>query len=136
MLRIDPDAWRAVIAHVERAYPEECCGAMLGTIDAGVKSVNRVIPLENVFQGDRTKHYEISQEHLRKADRIAHEAGLQILGIYHSHPDRDAHFSDQDLRNSWPWYSFVVLSVIGGTFGEARAFIARDGSAEAEGLSF
>ncbi len=122
-------------SHAERAYPEECCGAMVGAAEAGVKSVYRAVPFENVFQGDRTKHYEIRPEDLLESDRIARETGQQVVGIYHSHPNGGAYFSDQDLRDSWPWYSFVVLSVVEGRFDQARAFILRDGRAEPEKLS-
>ena len=44
----------------------------------------------------------------------ARAAGLDLIGIFHSHPDCDAYFSKTDLENSCPWYSFVVLSVKGG----------------------
>ena len=49
--------------------------------------------------------------------------GLDLIGIFHSHPDADAYFSDTDLKNSCPWYSFVVLSVYNGTFDHAKSFL-------------
>ncbi len=134
MIRIAPDAWKAVIAHAERAYPEECCGALLGTREGGMKTVSRAAAIENSFAGDRTAHYGIRPEDLLEADRAAREAGLRVVGIYHSHPDRGAYFSDEDLRNSCPWYSFVVLAVRGGRFEQARSFVPRAEAAEAEEL--
>ena len=56
-------------------------------------------------------YYELKPEHLLIADKAAREEGKTLIGIYHSHPDCDAYFSKTDLKNSTPWYSFVVLSI-------------------------
>jgi len=62
-------------------------------------------------------------EDLLEADKKARAAGLDLIGIFHSHPDCDAYFSKTDLENSCPWYSFVVLSVKGGKFDHANSFL-------------
>ena len=46
---------------------------------------------------------------------------MDLIGIYHSHPDCDAYFSKTDLKNSCPWYSFVVLSIKNGKFDHANS---------------
>jgi len=33
MIRIEPEAWSAMLAHAAEAYPDECCGALIGTAD-------------------------------------------------------------------------------------------------------
>jgi proteasome lid subunit RPN8/RPN11 len=104
-------------------YPEECCGAMLGRATDGAKSVTRAIELRNAFPGPRKTRYEILPEDLFAADRQARENGLELIGIYHSHPDHDAYFSETDLKNSCPWYSFLVLSIRGGKLDDARCFM-------------
>jgi proteasome lid subunit RPN8/RPN11 len=48
---------------------------------------------------------------------------LDLVGIYHSHPDCDAYFSETDLKNSCPWYSFVVLSIRNGAFDHANSWL-------------
>ena len=70
------------------------------------------------------------------ADKRARAAGLDLIGIFHSHPDCDAYFSKTDLENSCPWYSFVVLSVKGGKFDHANSFLpnAEQTAAEKEEL--
>jgi proteasome lid subunit RPN8/RPN11 len=75
-------------------------------------------------------------EDLIAADRCARAAGLDLIGIFHSHPDCDAYFSKTDLENSCPWYSFVVLSVKHGKFDHAASFLpnAEQTSAEKEEL--
>ena len=57
------------------------------------------------------------------ADQEARKQGLELIGIYHSHPDCDAYFSGTDLKNSCPWYSFVVLSIKHGEFDHANSWL-------------
>ena len=58
-------------------------------------------------------------------------AGEELVGIYHSHPDCDAYFSTTDLKNSCPWYSFVVLSVKSGEFDHANSWLPNVDQTEA-----
>ena len=123
MIKINNTAWAAMVAHAEAKFPNECCGAMIGTIDSGTKNVTLAEPIENAFQGAQGARYELRPEDLLAADRKARAAGLDLIVIFHSHPDCDAYFSKTDLENSCPWYSFVVLSVKGGKFDHANSFL-------------
>ncbi|MBV9297253.1 MAG: M67 family metallopeptidase, partial [Acidobacteriaceae bacterium] len=116
MIEIQTKPWQVMVLHAERTYPNECCGAMLGRIQGGKKVVTEAVPLENVFSGGQSERYELRPEDLLAADREARERGLDLVGIFHSHPDCDAYFSRTDLKNSCPWYSFVVLSITNGRF--------------------
>ncbi len=123
MIKIEPDAWTVMVEHAKTAYPNECCGAMIGTIDGDEKLVKVSVPLENAFQGAQAARYELRPEDLLQADREARRQGMDLIGIFHSHPDCDAYFSETDLKNSCPWYSFVVLSIQGGQFHHANSFL-------------
>jgi proteasome lid subunit RPN8/RPN11 len=123
MIEITKEAWQTMVEHAEAIYPNECCGAMLGTTVDGKKSVTRAIKLRNSFSGSQEARYELKPEDLLEADRAAREQKLDVIGIFHSHPDCDAYFSETDLKNSCPWYSFVVLSIKGGKFDHANSFL-------------
>jgi proteasome lid subunit RPN8/RPN11 len=112
-----------MVAHARSTYPNECCGAMLGANDDGVKTVNESVVLENAHRGPQQSRYELRPEDLLAAERAARQRGLELIGIYHSHPDADAYFSETDLKNSCPWYSFVVLSVKKGEFDHANSWL-------------
>jgi proteasome lid subunit RPN8/RPN11 len=114
---IAKDAWEAMLAHARAAYPEECCGVMLG---AG-EEVRLALPLENTAAMRRTR-YEIRPEDLLEATREARERGFGLIGVYHSHPDRDAYFSETDLKNCCPWYLYLVLSIKDGAFDHAACW--------------
>jgi proteasome lid subunit RPN8/RPN11 len=112
-----------MVAHAQSTFPDECCGVMVGTIDGGAKLVTTAIGLENAYKGKQEDRYEIRPEDLLAADKNARAEGLDLIGIFHSHPDCDAYFSKTDLENSCPWYSFVVLSIKGGKFDHANSFL-------------
>jgi proteasome lid subunit RPN8/RPN11 len=138
MIRIDPEPWAAMVAHARKTYPNECCGAMLGSLEDGNKTVRAVMTLENAFAGAQATRYELRAEDLLAADRAARERNLDLIGIYHSHPDCDAYFSTTDLKNSCPWYSFVVLSIRNGEFDHANSWLPNFDQTEAakEELSY
>lgn len=138
MIEVEKQAWDVMVAHAQATYPNECCGAMVGTVNVGRKLVKAAVPLANSFQGTQAARYELRPEDLLEADRTAREQGLDLVGIFHSHPDCDAYFSETDLKNSCPWYSFVVLSVKEGKFHHAASFLpnAEQTAAEKEELRF
>ncbi len=123
MIEIEAHPWQLMLLHAERTYPNECCGAMLGHIQGEKKVVTEAVPLENAYAGEQGARYELRPEDIRDADSAARARGLDLIGIFHSHPDADAYFSMTDLKNSCPWYSFVVLSVQRGKFDHANSFL-------------
>jgi proteasome lid subunit RPN8/RPN11 len=123
MIDIATEPWGTMVRHAEKIYPKECCGAMLGRIDGGAKLVTDAVPMENAYAGEQGDRYELRPEDLLEADRQARARGLDLIGIFHSHPDCDAYFSTTDLKNSCPWYSFVVLSIQDGKFNHANSFL-------------
>ena len=123
MINIEREAWEVMINHAKKTYPNECCGAMIGSLDGDQKVVRIAVALENAFDGAQGSRYELRSEDLLKADAEARKRGMDLIGIFHSHPDCDAYFSKTDLENSCPWYSFVVLSIKNGEFDHANSFL-------------
>lgn len=132
MIHVERKPWREMVNHAQAVYPNECCGAMLGTIDGDTKTVTIAMQLDNAAQGSQQAYYELRPEDLLRADKAAREQKLDLIGIYHSHPDCDAYFSETDLKNSCPWYSFIVLSVRKGQFDHANSWLPNAEQTHAE----
>ena len=75
---------------------------------------------------------EISRVHLGPAPGISKSRTAttwailrcgQSQSVYHSHPNCDAYFSQTDLKNSCPRYSFVVLSIRNSEFHHANSWV-------------
>ena len=131
MIRIESQPWAAMVSHARQTYPNECCGAMLGSTNGDGKIVRAALPLENAFDGVQAARYELRPQDLLAADKAAHERHMDLIGIYHSHPDCGAYFSKTDLKNSCPWYSFVVLSIQAGEFHHANSWLPNAEQTEA-----
>jgi proteasome lid subunit RPN8/RPN11 len=132
MIRINSEAWETMVAHAQSTFPDECCGVMIGKTEGEVKNVTSAIAVENAYKGKQEDRYEIRPEDLLAVDKKARGQGLDLIGIFHSHPDCDAYFSKTDLENSCPWYSFVVLSIKGGKFDHANCFLPNADQTAAE----
>jgi proteasome lid subunit RPN8/RPN11 len=100
----------AIRAHGREAFPHECCGAMLGK--AGV--VRKAYALPNTTEEGPRRRFLVRPDDYRAAEQRAREAGLELLGFYHSHPDHPAKPSQYDLDHAWPSFSYVIVSVMAG----------------------
>ena len=116
-------------SHARTVYPHECCGALLGrapTGDDSKRKVVRAIPLENDRSDERERRYLISSGTVRELEAIAAREGLEVVGYYHSHPDRPAEPSAFDLEHAWPWYSYVIVRVRPRAVGPVRGWRLAD----------
>ncbi|MDG6978271.1 MAG: M67 family metallopeptidase [Nitrososphaerota archaeon] len=131
VIRIGRRTLEDIFAHAASAYPEECCGVLIA--GSGSKDVVGSVKMRNAFSGPRHDRYNIDPMELFRAGRDAAGRGLAIAGVYHSHPDHPATLSTFDIEHSFPWYSYLVVSVPGGRPGDARSWVAgRDRRSAAE----
>ena len=115
MLHLAKNLEQEIRDHGARDYPNECCGAMLGTDqDSAGREVRSLFPLVNRRDDSPRNRFSITPEDFRAAEKAASEHGLDLLGWYHSHPDHPARPSEFDREHAWPWYSYVIVSVDGG----------------------
>jgi proteasome lid subunit RPN8/RPN11 len=119
------------IAQIRRegvaAYPNECCGAMLGkdVTENGVarRLVQRLEPLINAFAAEEKYHrFSLDPRQLMQLEQRASAAGLAVLGFYHSHPDHPAKPSEYDRQHAWPYYSYIIVAIAGGKPAEMTSW--------------
>jgi len=112
--------------HGVETYPYECCGFMLGTVEDGSHRILEVCGQTNERTESQEKRFLISSAQFKAAESYARKKGLQLVGIYHSHPDSPARPSDYDRDHAWPWFSYIIVSVREGAAAEALAWQLRD----------
>jgi proteasome lid subunit RPN8/RPN11 len=104
-----------IYAHSEDAYPEEGAGLLLGTAGDQDRQVLDILPLDNAREdGARHNRYLIGPEDMLLGEQEAARRGLDIIGVFHSHPDHPNYPSQFDRDWAWPWYSYLITSVQGG----------------------
>lgn len=122
MIGIPEAIFEEMTAHVKGGYPDECCGALLGKDDAGVKSVDEACALTNINKERSADRYEIDPLELLKVEKDASKKGLAVVGFYHSHPDHPDEPSEFDRDRAWPDYSYVIIAVENGEKIKTRSW--------------
>jgi len=102
-----------IIAHAREKYPEECCGFLTGT-NSSQTIVERVQAARNAAVPPRLKRYRIDPRELIRAGEEARRLNLELVGVYHSHPDAPVEPSRVDLEYAWPNFNYLILSLQGG----------------------
>jgi proteasome lid subunit RPN8/RPN11 len=117
------EAERRIREEGERAFPNECCGFLLGRLDGGEKRVCLVLTVENRWEpGEQYHRFVMTPEDFLRAEGEARRQKQEILGIYHSHPDHPAKPSGYDREQALPFYSYVIVSVEGGRAGDLTSW--------------
>jgi proteasome lid subunit RPN8/RPN11 len=106
----------------EAAYPYEGCGVLVGNPETSVVTVSQVFEGRNLVQDRRHDRYELDPRDIIRAERYAREAGQEVIGFYHTHPDHPARPSQFDTDRAWPRYHYVVVAVDEGKLREATAW--------------
>ena len=125
MLRISEADWKAIRAHGEETYPHECCGILLGSMDGDKdeREVKIVVRAGNTRLDSLHNRYNIDPKELIAAQKQARQAGLDIVGFYHSHPDHPPRWSQTDLAEAhWIGCSYVITSVVKGKADVTNSF--------------
>jgi proteasome lid subunit RPN8/RPN11 len=119
MLELGADAANVIREEGEKAYPNECCGFVLGRLrQDGGRKAEALIPIDNAREAEEQYHrFNIEPEDFLKAEKEARARDLDIIGFYHSHPDHPARPSDYDREQALPFYSYLIVTVEGGRAG-------------------
>ena len=90
--------------HGIQVFPEECCGAMLGSIEGDIKTVMELIPIENQSTENKQRRFALTPDDYQHCEFLAKEKQLVLLGFYHTHPNEPAIPSETDKKYAWPFF--------------------------------
>jgi len=126
-LVLSPALQAALRSSGEAAYPEEGAGLILGQIEGQRRRAQRLLALPNRSPEDsRARRYQLDPRDLLRAEDEAERQGMEILGVYHSHPDHPARPSETDRELALPWYCYVITSIEQGRADESTAWRLAD----------
>lgn len=122
----------AMLTHAREEHPNECCGLLAG----------RGTRVERLYRGrnvDRSPYtYQLDPQEQLQFFRDMDAAGLELVGIYHSHTQSAAYPSRTDVaRAFYPDAVYIIVGLRNGPPAESteiRAFRIRDGQITEEEL--
>ena len=101
-----------LVAHAIKQQPNESCAMLLGEKIDDDWNVKEVFLTENIDKSQT--NFTISPEELLKGYQLAEKMHLELVGVFHSHPNSDATPSDTDKKfmqtNPVPWIIFSGLT--------------------------
>lgn len=129
MLKLPQPLYEQIKGHGAAAYPFEGCGLLMGLVEDGTNVVTAVLPMQNVWpvEAEKPIRFLIANEDWLQAELTAMSQGLDIIGIFHSHPDDVPVASPRDLNwASWPGYSYLITQVLKGqpTYSQSWQLLA------------
>jgi proteasome lid subunit RPN8/RPN11 len=96
---------------------------LLGSRQGTAQQILAILDLPNTRE-DPARHnrYLLSAEDYLQAELEAERLGLEVLGVFHSHPDHPNRPSEYDREWAWPTFSYIITSVWSGRAIESRAW--------------
>jgi proteasome lid subunit RPN8/RPN11 len=111
MLVIEQNPLDEMYQDALKSFPDECCGFFFGKEVDKERIITDILIVNNSKEGDKRRRFEISPKDYLNAERFADEKGLQLLGVYHSHPNHPAIPSEHDRIAAQPYFSYIIISV-------------------------
>jgi proteasome lid subunit RPN8/RPN11 len=122
-IRLARDVAAEVLNHARSNPDEECCGLLAGRQGA----ITQAFPAQNAAQHPATA-YEIAPKELFRIMREIRAGRLELLGIYHSHPNGDNRPSPRDVERAYyPDAAYFILSPRTDAPEPIRAYSIREG---------
>ena len=101
-----------LITHAIERQPNESCAMLLGEKIDDAWNVKEVFLTENIDKSQT--NFTISPEELLKGYQLAEKMRLELVGVFHSHPNSDTTPSDTDKKfmqnNPVPWIIFYGIT--------------------------
>lgn len=126
MLVIEKKPLNEMFQDALQSFPDECCGFFFGKELNDERIVTDVLVVNNSKEGDKRRRFVISPKDYLNAERFADENQLQLLGVYHSHPNHPAIPSEHDRVAAQPYFSYIIISVMENEIADIRSWQLND----------
>jgi len=119
IIKISESLRKNLELHANEQNPYEACAILLGTKDEKIWETTEIFLTENIEKSEI--NFTVSNEQLLEGYKMAEEKGLDVVGIFHSHPKSLPSPSNTDIKfmkgNPIPW---IIYS---GLTNEMKAYI-------------
>ena len=119
IIKISESLRKNLELHANEQNPYEACAILLGNKDKKIWEATEIFLTENIEKSEI--NFTVSNEQLLEGYKMAEEKGLDVVGIFHSHPKSLPSPSNTEIKfmkgNPIPW---IIYS---GLTGEMKAYI-------------
>jgi len=122
-LIVETAAWQYIAESSKSAFPEECCGFIFGSMSSNQTNVVTAMKAYNASAADKGDYFAISPATYTEAENYAENNQLELLGIYHSHPNQIALPSISDYKFALPDFLYLIVSVFETEIEDVRAWL-------------
>ncbi len=118
----------AIKKEVLKSYPYEGCGLLGGKVEEEIFFITKSWAVTNAwpFPEERKRRFALDPKEFLQTEREAKKMNIEIVGIYHSHPNYPAQPSEFDAQNAWEGYLYLILSLISEKVIDVKAYQWRD----------
>jgi len=110
-------------AHCEATYPNEGAGFILGRVEGETVTISTLMPLDNKWEADEQYHrFVLDTQDFLKAEMAAAKQGVDLVGVFHSHPDHPSRPSEFDRDHALPNFAYLITSVQQGKAATTQAW--------------
>jgi proteasome lid subunit RPN8/RPN11 len=138
-LILTQDVCEQISSHAVEAFPEECCGVIVrrGALD----EVRRLKNIQNLKHAEDPQNnprdariaYAMDPKELSAIIEATERDGGKLKAFYHSHPNHDAYFSEEDKAGAtplgeptYPDSAQIVISIYNGAVRQVRVYTWND----------
>jgi len=114
MFSIPSDKLEIMRKSAEAGYPLEICGLLVGTLNDAGWVIHDIRPVANLNEERAADRFQLDPAGYQNIDRELRGTGVEIIGVYHSHPDCPAKPSPTDLESAWEGFAYPIISVCDG----------------------
>jgi len=112
----------------EAGYPNEICGLLLGSINTQTWDIQQVRQVKNINTERAADRFQLDPSGYQAIDREIRSTDMEIIGVFHSHPDCPAKPSPTDLDSAWEGFLYPIVSVYGGKVASIHCWEPNDSS--------
>lgn len=120
-VRLDRDFFRKMEEIGKKTYPAEGCAVLIGDLENF--TIKEVKEIKNLADKEFSNlFFRINPKEILSLENELEGKG-EIIGFFHTHPDCRAIISKEDEEYMIPGLLYVVMSIVGGSFADLRAYV-------------
>ena len=122
-LEIPGNIFEQIVEQAKVESPIEACGILAGKN----RTVEKLYKMTNTDQS--SDHFMMTPEEQFKVVKDIRSAGLEMLAIYHSHPETPARPSAEDIRLAvTPNVVYIIVSLQNRSYPYMKGFLIENGN--------